>query len=162
VSNAKNIKDKIAPCLSCGSTDIRLEDFNYSSFNQGGGCCLNCGNTVYSGVSCIATREDLLVAWNAGNDILRLIAAEEAKIAVAQARIAELKAKQGVTLKELTAAEKADSGYMTAEEFIHSEAVGALTCDDGDGVWATATKRSDISTNLPKPDWATHVLWFNR
>ena len=83
----------VAPCLECGNTEIRLTDSGYSSFNQGGGECLKCGHATHAGVGCLPSMDDLAAIWNAGNDIPTLIKAEEAKIAQAQARIDELKAK---------------------------------------------------------------------
>ena len=34
----------ILPCKKCGSTDIKLYDCGYSSFNCGGGKCQRCGS----------------------------------------------------------------------------------------------------------------------
>lgn len=84
----------VAPCLECGHTEIRLTDSGYSSFNQGGGDCPKCGHVTHAGVGCLPTMDELAAIWNAGNDIPTLIKAEEAKIAQAQARIDELKAKR--------------------------------------------------------------------
>lgn len=33
---------------------------------------------------------------------------------------------------------------------------------DGSGYWATATEMSDLDVFSPRPDWATHVMWFNK
>lgn len=152
----------VAPCLECGHADILLSDCNYSSFNQGGGECKKCGHKTYAGVGCNPTMDQLATIWNASNDIPTLIRAEEAKITEAEQRIAALEAKQGPALTLLTAIERQGHGFMTAEEFVEAENDGFLTGDDGNGVWATETHKSDISTRADRPDWATHVLWFNR
>lgn len=40
---------------------------------------------------------------------------------------------------------------------------GAINSDDGSGVWATATEQSDVSVwEGGTPEWATHVMWFNK
>jgi hypothetical protein len=95
------------------------------------------------------------------NDIQAAIAAEEALIASATARIALLKQQRGPVMTLLDS-DDIEEGLMTVEEFYRDSDNGCLTCDDGDGVWATETHRSDVRTSQPKPDWATHVLWFNR
>lgn len=51
---------------------------------------------------------------------------------------------------------------MTAEEFDQDADCGALTSDDGSGYWATDKKVSRISCWSQKPQWATHVCWYNR
>ncbi len=38
----------------------------------------------------------------------------------------------------------------------------AIIPDDGTGNWATETEMSAISCFAPRPEWATHVVWFNR
>mgnify|MGYP001250097380 CR=1 FL=1 len=40
--------------------------------------------------------------------------------------------------------------------------MGAFIPDDGDGYWATEKEYAYISAWDPKPDWATHVVWFNK
>lgn len=152
----------VAPCLVCGSPDIQLADSNYSAFNRGGGTCRNCGHETEGSIGCLPSMDELATIWNAGNDIPSLIRTEEATIAAARARIAELRQKQGPELIPLTKDDWEDPGFMTAEEFLHDEAEGFLTGDDGSGVWATATHRSTLSTYTERPSWATHVLWFNR
>jgi hypothetical protein len=152
----------VAPCLECGHTDIQLSDSGYSSFNTGGGKCKKCGHTATAPVSCIPTMADLAAAWNASNDIPMLIRAEEAKIATAERRIAVLKAKAGpvLPLKPLEPGESDD--LMPIEDFLRGVASGLLTGFDGNGYWATATHKSDISSMADQPEWATHVLWLNR
>ena len=50
---------------------------------------------------------------------------------------------------------------MTAEEF-ESEVDHDTICEsDGIGYWATNTKVSEISCFDSRPDWATHVCWYN-
>lgn len=41
---------------------------------------------------------------------------------------------------------------------------GAFIPYDGDGCWATTTEMDDNSDvwASEKPEWATHVVWFNR
>ncbi len=151
----------VTPCLACGSTNILLSDCNYSSFNRGGGECQSCGHQAFAMVGSNPTMDTLAGIWNASNDIFFLIREEENKIAEAEKRIAFLKAKRGPELTPLDE-DEADECLMTAETFIQEEKDGCLTCDDGSGVWATATHKSDISTGLPRPEWATHVVWYNR
>ena len=152
----------VAPCLACGHTDIALSDNNYSAFNSGGGTCRRCGHEVTRSVGCLPSLDELAAIWNAGNDIPTLIRAEEAIIAAARTRIADLKKKLGPALSPLTLEDLDDPGFMTAEAFLQDEEAGFLTGNDGSGFWATATHRSDLSTYAPRPEWATHVLWFNR
>lgn len=33
---------------------------------------------------------------------------------------------------------------------------------DGSGYWATATEMSGLDVFGPRPDWATHVMWFSK
>lgn len=80
----------VAPCLKCGSTEIRIDDDNYSSFNQGGGECMTCGHKTYAGVGCLPKIEEMIAIWNAGNDIDTLIKVETRKIEEATAAIKEL------------------------------------------------------------------------
>jgi hypothetical protein len=58
-----------------------------------------------------------------------------------------------------------DGGDLfTVEEFAANVEAGGFIRSDGDGYWATAEGYSwDHSVwSTPKPDWATHVAWFNR
>ena len=65
-SNQSNIM-KIQPCKKCNSTDIKLYDCGYSSFNCGGGTCRNCGFIVtVSTLRVFPTQRDLTVVWNDG------------------------------------------------------------------------------------------------
>ncbi len=54
------------PCKKCGSTDIALDDCNYSSFNIGGGKCRKCGNESHGGVGTFPSHDSLVSNWNAG------------------------------------------------------------------------------------------------
>lgn len=92
---AKTVQTEVyvAPCLECGSRDIRLEDYGYSSHNLGGGTCGRCGHEVYEGVGCLPEIDQMIAIWNAANDIDTLIRAEESKIVKAEEKIAILKAK---------------------------------------------------------------------
>lgn len=152
----------VAPCLECGHTDILLSDSGYSSFNVGGGECKRCHHKTTASVGCDPKMTELAAIWNAGNDIPTLIKVEEAKITQAQKRIAELKVKAGPSIHLKPFSGSDERCLMTAAEFEEGEESGGLTSEDGSGYWATATQRSDISTSQPRPDWATHVVWFNR
>lgn len=152
----------VAPCLKCGHTDILLTDSNYSSFNTGGGTCKKCKHSETGGVSCNPSMQDLARIWNAGNDIPKLIASEKSKIEQAERRIKELEAMGGATLhvKPLEADDMDD--LMTIADYIEAVDRGFLSSDDGSGYWATATGKSSISVNRKQPEWATHVMWFNK
>ncbi len=50
---------------------------------------------------------------------------------------------------------------VTAEEFIQDKESGFINEDDGQGYWATETMISKLSCFYVKPDWATHVCWYN-
>lgn len=48
------------------------------------------------------------------------------------------------------------------QEFFDSE---AFTDSDGTGYWVTSThydNKSDVFTPNSRPEWATHVMWFNK
>lgn len=58
---------------------------------------------------------------------------------------------------------------LTWEQFVAHVKAGSITSDDGDGELATATHVSnihvscvDVGPHYYKPDWATHVLWYNK
>ena len=64
---------------------------------------------------------------------------------------------------------------MTAEEFITEVKRGSFIPYDGDRYWATATGESRLNVwetlqnsrdmkvwETKKPEWATHVMWYNR
>lgn len=55
---------------------------------------------------------------------------------------------------------------MSVDEFAQSVEDGSFIDYDGYGYWAVADKMSDVvvrpSTVDDKPEWATHVIWFNR
>lgn len=52
---------------------------------------------------------------------------------------------------------------FTLEEFVSSVKYGAITSDDGIGYWATETHEdTKLDCWSPKPDWATHVAWYNK
>lgn len=66
---------------------------------------------------------------------------------------------------------------MTLHEFVQAVDAGAFTDDDGHGVFASATHRSErrvLPSDVPPPEaeavfhvtwypaWATHVLWYNK
>jgi hypothetical protein len=51
---------------------------------------------------------------------------------------------------------------MTVEEFIDGVACNGITPDDGIGYWATASQESMNPCWEPRPQWATHVMWYNK
>lgn len=53
---------------------------------------------------------------------------------------------------------------ITIEEFKQCVQCGAFIPYDGDGCYATETRMDDDSNVWmdDAPDWATHVMWFNR
>ncbi len=51
---------------------------------------------------------------------------------------------------------------FTLEDWDKSVVAGAFIPDDGDGYWATEKQYAHISVWDTKPDWATHVVWFNK
>lgn len=58
--------------------------------------------------------------------------------------------------------ESCGGDLLTVEEFNKHLDKGSIICDDGDGYWATETKKSDESVWIvDKPEWATHVIWYN-
>jgi farnesyl diphosphate synthase len=56
--------------------------------------------------------------------------------------------------------------HVTWDEFCTAMKNGSISDDDGDGDFATATHVSDVhvpsTTIWKKPEWATHVLWYNK
>ncbi len=58
--------------------------------------------------------------------------------------------------------------HMTLEEFKSVAERGMFTDYDGFGELATSTQCSDVVIkpsdvgSMPIPEWATHVMWFNR
>ena len=151
----------VAPCLECGNTDIRLTDCNYSSFNHGGGECTKCKRHSFAAVGISPSMDDLARIWNAENDYEVLLQAQRTIIDKANIKIAQLKEKRG-PLHALLSDDEKSTCLMTADEFHEGDRSGMLTCDDGNGVWATATHKSDVPCGATKPDWATHVVWYNR
>lgn len=153
---------KVVPCVKCGSEDISLvRGTRKATEKMGGGKCNGCNASAIDFLPGVATMANMADVWNASNDVEILIAAEEQKIAVAQARIEELREKAGPVLQVLDQ-EELDECLMTAQEFIEDEKRGMLTADDGTGYWATATHRSTKTTYCDRPEWATHVVWYNR
>jgi hypothetical protein len=59
---------KIKPCKKCGSTEVKLWDCGYSSFNPGGGKC-PCGHEVKGEAGCSPSQDDLAGIWNAGQKL---------------------------------------------------------------------------------------------
>jgi nucleoside 2-deoxyribosyltransferase len=57
---------KIAPCLDCGSTDIRL--FEGDSDGHGGGECLSCHRNIFGQIKDDPSFIELAEIWNLAND----------------------------------------------------------------------------------------------
>lgn len=64
-----------------------------------------------------------------------------------------------------------DDCYMTWEKFVAACRGGALTDDDGHGELATdehyisslrVHPSKALRNDYPRPDWATHVCWYNK
>lgn len=51
---------------------------------------------------------------------------------------------------------------MTAEEWLANVECGAFISDDGSGYWATEAEHGPFSCWDEQPEWATHVIWFNK
>ncbi|GBG14878.1 uncharacterized protein NMK_2479 [Novimethylophilus kurashikiensis] len=81
----------VAPCLKCGSADIKLWDCGYTEGNVGGGVCKECGHEGKQGwIGSSPSKEQLAGIWNAANDIDTLITAENTKIEASRRTITEL------------------------------------------------------------------------
>ena len=52
----------------------------------------------------------------------------------------------------------------TAGEWARDVELGALTPYDGSGYWASAAGFFDMTSDAfdDRPEWATHVAWFNK
>lgn len=97
VEETKIIKREVyvAPCIKCGSSDIRIYDCGYPSFNCGGGECRKCGNKVTAtSLECDPSIDVLAAIWNGENDIASLIAEAEKNIKDNQQLIKTLKRKR--------------------------------------------------------------------
>jgi hypothetical protein len=54
-------------------------------------------------------------------------------------------------------------GALFAEdEWNEAVDAGYFNSDDGSGYWATKTEYAYFSCWNQRPEWATHVLWFNK
>lgn len=52
---------------------------------------------------------------------------------------------------------------FTASEFVDLNKAGAILPYDGSGYWATESGFSyDHDCFKAKPDWATHIAWYNK
>jgi hypothetical protein len=52
---------------------------------------------------------------------------------------------------------------MTAEEWEGSVECGAFIPSDGTGFWCKSeTEESTVNSFSTKPEWATHVSWYNK
>lgn len=52
---------------------------------------------------------------------------------------------------------------FTAEEFENEDESGNLNSDDGLGYWATELGESRLGVwSVHRPEWATHVTWYNK
>lgn len=76
----------VAPCLKCGSSAIKLNDYGYWEGNAGGGTCAECGHSVEKPCGPDPVIDALANIWNSGNDLATLIQAENTKIEEATLR----------------------------------------------------------------------------
>ena len=84
----------VAPCVLCGSGDINLFDYGYSSPNIGGGKCKNCGHEVTHNIAdWDPSKRELAKIWNAENDVKILIKQAQKRIVEDLALIAKLESK---------------------------------------------------------------------
>ncbi len=58
---------KIMRCIECGSTDIKIWDCGYSSFNVGGAKCNKCGNETELKCCGCFPEEEIIRSWNNAN-----------------------------------------------------------------------------------------------
>lgn len=57
----------------------------------------------------------------------------------------------------------AEGEHMTFDEFYGGISSGCITDDDGSGYWATDTRCSNMYVfENKRPEWATHVVWYNK
>lgn len=53
--------------------------------------------------------------------------------------------------------------HMSADEFLQFVKDGMFIPYDGDGFWSTDIGESRLGVwDTPRPDWATHVMWYNK
>jgi DNA-directed RNA polymerase subunit RPC12/RpoP len=81
----------VYPCIRCGSENIKLWDCGYSSFNPGGGKCVECGREVQDMVSCMPTPQELANIWNGSNDKTKRISRIESEIVLLKKELIELR-----------------------------------------------------------------------
>jgi DNA-directed RNA polymerase subunit RPC12/RpoP len=63
------MKQRIYPCLECGSEEVELFDSGYTTFNVGGGRCKKCKREVsIKTLPWNPSKEDLTQVWNNDND----------------------------------------------------------------------------------------------
>lgn len=56
-----------------------------------------------------------------------------------------------------------DDDLFTLNEWKQTRECNAIAPYDGVGYWATSSHYScDCDCFGPKPEWATHVVWFNK
>lgn len=76
---------KLKKCRKCGSSDLKIGDCGYSSFNVGWVTCQKCGHEVkVSPCGCFPEGE-LIAAWNADKPSV------EEQLAAAKKQIRQLK-----------------------------------------------------------------------
>lgn len=85
----------VAPCIKCGSNDIKIDDLGYTTFNKGGGTCQSCKHEVFSYCDWAPLKTELISIWNNENDISSKLNAQREIAAKAQAEINELLFKPG-------------------------------------------------------------------
>ena len=78
--------------------------------------------------------------------------------------VMDIYARYGIEYKpEMRPVDKHYCDFMTVEEWEEACESGCFISDDGSGHWATATQESYLSVwSVEKPEWATHVAWYNK
>jgi nucleoside 2-deoxyribosyltransferase len=89
----------VAPCLECGSSEIKIHDLGHGTFNSGGGSCLSCKHEVLSNCDWSPSVADLAEIWNSANDITAKIRVQREILENAQSEINGLLLKPGSTQK---------------------------------------------------------------
>jgi hypothetical protein len=101
------------------------------------------------------------------NDVMHLRRCAELAAASADRAVEALRLLVDV---EFTPPDANDDCHLTWDDFITSCRATAFTDDDGHGALATADRVSNIrvcpsdamSERFVRPDWATHVYWYNK
>ena len=59
---------EVVPCLQCGSNDIELGDYGYTTFNVAKADCKGCGRHLSWNCGMDPSKADVAKMWNAEND----------------------------------------------------------------------------------------------